>query len=187
MASDHRSQFSLMLGFSLLVALILGSVWTDNQQKQSFALVRHTLEVEGQLSAVMSDFQDAENGQRGFLITGQPDFLATYESAIRRVDGDLKALENATLDNPSQQARFKRMRDLSTARLVLLGQVIAVYRSGDRTDTTAREQLAPGKALMDQIRGVVAAMKAEERGLLQSMERDVVRKNNLAQAGLILR
>ena len=66
MTSDNRSQLTLLLGFALLVVMILGSVWLADQQKQSFALVRHTLEVESRLSAVLSDLQDGETGQLGF-------------------------------------------------------------------------------------------------------------------------
>ncbi len=186
MTIANRSQLTLMLGLVLLVVMILGSFWIDNQQKQSFALVRHTLDVEGQLSTVTSDLQDAEDSQRGYLLTGQPDYLAPYESAIRRVDRDVKTLGALTADNPRQQVSMKRLRDLSAARLARLNQVIALYRSGDHAEATARQQLGPGKALMDQIHGVVAAMEAEEREILQSRERAVIRQNDLSKAGLIL-
>jgi CHASE3 domain sensor protein len=110
--------------------------------------------------------------------------LAPYTAAIHRVDGDVKALEAATADNPVQQAWMKRLRDLSAARLARMEQTIALYRSGDHAGATARQQLAPGKALTDQIRDVVAAMQAEASGLLQSRERAAVLRTDLAQAGL---
>ena len=182
---DNRSQLTLLIGLVLLVAMIFGSIWTDNQQKQSFALVRHTLEVDSQLSTVMSDFQAAEDGQRGYLLTGKPDFLTPYVSAVHRIDGEVTALGAATRDNPRQQAWIRRLRDLSAARLARLSEMISLYRTGGHAEATVGQQLGPGEALANQIRGVVAAMKAEERGLLQSRERAVVRQNNLAQAGLL--
>ena len=186
MTSDNRSQTTLLLGFALLVFMILASVWLADQQKQSFALVRHTLEVEDRLSTVLSDFQDAETGQRGYLLTGQADYLAPYESAIVRVDGDIKTLGAATADNPRQHASMGRLRDLAAARLARLSQALALYRSGDHASATSPKQLGPGKALMDQIRDVIRAMQEEEQGLLQFRERATVRQAGLAQAGLVV-
>ncbi|MBC7669591.1 MAG: CHASE3 domain-containing protein, partial [Gemmatimonadaceae bacterium] len=186
MTSDNRSQLTLLVGFTLLVVMILGSVWLADQQKQSFALVRHTLEVESRLSTVLSDFQDAETGQRGFLLTGQDDYLKPYEAAVSRVDADVKALTAATADNPLQQTSMKTLRGLATARQEGLRQSVALYRSGDHMGATAPRQLGVGKALMDQIRGVIVAMKAEERGLLRGREQVTVRQASLAQAGLVV-
>ncbi len=185
MTRDNRSQTTLLLGFALLAVMILGSVWLADQQKRSFALVRHTLEVENRLSTLLSDFQDAEDGQRGYLLTGQPNYLAPYEAAILRVDGNVKALEAATADNPRQQAWMKRLRDLSPARQERLSHALARYRSGDRAGAVTLRELGPGKALMDQIRNVIIAMRAEESGLLQSRERALIRRTDLAQAGLL--
>jgi signal transduction histidine kinase len=184
MTSDNRSQLTLLLGFALLVIMILASVWLADQQKQSFALVRHTLEVESRLSTVLSDFQDAETGQQGYLLTGQADYLTPYESAIGRVDRDVKALGAATADNPRQQASMRQLRDLAAARQQDLRQTIALYRSAGHTSAPSR--LGSGKALMDQIRGLVTTMKAQERGLLQFRERTTVRQASLAQAGLVV-
>ena len=186
MTSDNRSQLTLLLGFALLVLMIVGSVWLADQQKQSFALVRHTLDVESRLSTVLSDFQDAETGQRGFLLTGQAAYLKPYEAAISHIDSDVKGLANATADNPRQQVSMKRLRDLATARQEGVRQTIALYRSGDRAAATTQQHLGVGKALMDQIRSVVTAMRAQEAELLQAGELTTVRQASLAQAGLVV-
>ena len=136
MTSDNRSQLTLLLGFALLVVMILGSVWLADQQKQSFALVRHTLEVESRISTVLSDLQDAETGQRGFLLTGQDDYLKPYEAAISRIDRDIKALAAATADNPRQQTSMQTLRGLAAARQERLRLIIALYRTGDSESRT---------------------------------------------------
>ena len=186
MTPDNRSQTALLLGFVLLLVMVFASSWLADQQKQSFALVRQTLEVEGGLSTVLSDVQDAETGQRGYLLTGQTEYLAPYVSAIARVDGNVKALGAATADNPGQQASMRRLSDLVAARLVRLNQTIVLYRSGDHDGARSPNQLGPGQALMDQIRVVVTEMKARERGRLQLRERNTLRQASLAKAGLIL-
>lgn len=186
MTSDNRSQLTLLLGFALLVVMILGSVWLADQQKQNFALVRHTLEVESRISTVLLDLQDAETGQRGFLLTGQDDFLKPYEAAISRIDRDINALAAATADNPRQQTSMQTLRGLAAARQERLRQTIALYRTGDHAGATKPERLGVGKALMDQIRDVTTTMKAEEAKLLHARERTTVRQASLAQAGLVV-
>ena len=186
MTSDNRSQLTLLLGFALLVVMILGSVWLADQQKQSFALVRHTLEVESRISTVLSDLQDAETGQRGFLLTGQDDYLKPYEAAISRIDRDIKALAAATADNPRQQTSMQTLRGLAAAKQERLRQTIALYRTGDHAAATEPKRLGVGKALMDQIRDVVATMKAEETKLLHAGELTTVRQARVAQAGLVV-
>lgn len=179
MTPDNRSQTAMLIGFVLLFLMIFLSFWLADQQKQTFAMVRQTLEVEGRLSTLRSDIQEAETGQRGYLLTGQTDYLAPYESAIARIDGDVKALGAATADDPRQQALMRRLRDLVAARQVRLSQTIALYRGG----AMSPKQLGPGKALMDQIHDVVIEIKAQERGLLQLRERTLLRQASLAQAG----
>ncbi len=186
MTPDNRSQTTLLLGFALLIVMIFGSVWIADQQKQSFALVRHTLEVEDRLSSVLSDFQDAEGGQRSYLLTGAPNYLEPYNAAVRRVDKGLNALEAATADNPRQQVLIGRLRELAALRLARLSQTLARYRSGDQDGAVTLEQLNPGQALTIQIRDVIRAMKAEEARLLKSRERLTVYQAGLAQAGLVV-
>ena len=150
--------------------MLLATMWLGDQQKQSFALVRHTL--------------DVESGQRGFLLTGQPESLVPYEAAIGRIDGSVRALGAATADNPRQQAGMKRLRELSTASQARLGQTIALYRNGDHAGATTRQQLAPGRAPMDEIRNVVTGMKAQESELLRSRKRATVRQAGDASQAL---
>jgi len=186
MTSDNRSQTALLLGFILLLVMVLASSWLADQQKQSFAQVRQALEVEGGLSTVLSDIQDAETGQRGYLLTGQTDYLAPYVSAIARIDGNVKALGAATADNSGQQASMRRLSDLVAARRVRLNETIALHRSGDHDGARSPNHLGPGNAMMDQIRDVVTEMKVRERERLQLRERLTLRQASLAKAGLIL-
>jgi len=173
-----------LIGFILLVVMVLSSIWLADQQQHSFTLVRRALEVENGLSSVFSELQDAETGQRGFLLTGEPVYLKPYEAAIARIDRDVNALAATTADNPRQQVSLRRLRDLSEARQEGMRQNIALFRSGDHVGATAR--LDRGRGLMDQIRGVIANLKAEQRDLLLARERVTERQARLAQAALAL-
>lgn len=186
MTTDNRSQLTLMLGLILLIVMVLGSVWLADQQKQSFALVRQTLEVENRLSTVLSDFQDAETGRHGYLLTGQIDILRPYEDAVARLNGDLNGLATASAVNPRQAEPMRQLRALAIASQDRLARNIAHSRRGDHSGTARVERLQAGKALMDQIRGVIVTMQAENSRLLRSREQVTVRQANLAKVGLVL-
>jgi len=186
MTSAKRSQLTVLLGFALLTVMVFASVWMADRQREGFAAVRHTLEVQTGLSTLLSDFQDAETSQRGFLLTGRSAFLKPYEMSLSRIDEDLERLAAATADNPDQQAGMTQLRDLAGVRRAELRQTIAQYQSSGRAGAAAPAQLDRGKTLMDQIRVVVDVMKAKESALLQARERVTVQQATLLRVGLTL-
>ena len=185
MTSAKRSQLTLQLGFALLTVMVFASIWMADRQREGFAAVRHTLEVQTGLSAVLSDFQDAEAAQRGYLLTGRSDFLDPYKASLGRVDEDLASLADATADNPDQRAGMMRLHELAGAWRAELGQTISQYQGRD-PGRAAPAQLDRGKTLIDQIHAVVDVMKAQERTLLRSREQVTVRQAALLRIGLVV-
>ncbi len=78
--NDH-APVALLAGFVLLVLIVAGALWLVVRQDQAAAMVQHTLEVEGRLTNVLSRLQDAETGERGYLLTRQKPFLDPYRDA----------------------------------------------------------------------------------------------------------
>ncbi|THD82116.1 MAG: response regulator [Phenylobacterium sp.] len=161
-----RALYALIAGFAALVLAVAASIGLAQRQQHAFAMVTHTLEVQKRVAAALSALQDAETGERGFLLTGRPEFLQPYDAANTRMGRELDGLDAAIADNPRQHAAASRLRNLAAARQAVLRDSIARYRQGDLAGATDLGKLAQGKALMDSARVVVAGMQAEERGLL---------------------
>ena len=93
---------ALAIGLAVLLAIVGGSVWlaavTDRLPASWRASRLRLLATDLAASLV-----DAETGQRGFLLTGQPAFLAPFADAAHRLPGVVAALRQAT----QQQARRK--------------------------------------------------------------------------------
>ncbi len=128
-------RFSVILGFCLLLVILLANAIVTRRQlavqvgNQSW--VRHTQEVRLSLSQTESLIKDAETGQRGFLYTGNPTYLAPFKAALSQIDPQIDNLAQLTADNPSQQARVlhapfsypqKDRRTQSNSRPVHVGQ-----------------------------------------------------------------
>ncbi|HEY0646972.1 CHASE3 domain-containing protein [Phenylobacterium sp.] len=164
---NDRALFALLIGFVTLAALVLGTIWLSERQDRAARSVRHTLEVEARLSTVLSRVQEAEAGQRGYILTGRPRFLEPYEVALRNIDRDLADLEQAVADNPAQQARAAKLRLAVEGRRRLLRENLARFRIGQPA-TSFADEFERGRAAMDEVRGIVAEMKASEADLLRS-------------------
>ena len=107
----------IIIGFGAALAiLILVSVvsFTSlSQNGKDRALVTHTYVVMEKLDAVLANLIDAETGQRGFLITGDSNYLESYRDASKRVDAEIGTLHRLTADSSQQQERLDRYSILS--------------------------------------------------------------------------
>jgi len=83
----------------------------------------------GNLADLLSDLQDAETGQRGYIITGVENYLEPYKAGIAQVEMHRKSLVTLTADNPNQQRRLADLEPLIRARLALLQQSIDARRT----------------------------------------------------------
>jgi signal transduction histidine kinase/ActR/RegA family two-component response regulator len=158
-----RALQALLIGFVLLALAVGGSLWLAQRQQAAFGWVQHTLEVQKQLATVLSHMQDAETGQRGYLLTGETDFLKPYNAAVAGIDKELDRLDVSIADNPSQKARARRVRSLVHERIARLQHNVATKQRGEPIEVAV---LVQGRLLMDQIRVTLSEMTAEEQGLL---------------------
>ncbi len=173
----------LLAGFAIVIALVVGAIWLTVAQQRASTMVRHTLEVENRVRTVLLRLQDAETGQRGYLLTGSPDFLDPYHSALAHLDEDMSSLARAIADNPVQGARLARLRDVADARLELLRVSVVLYQNR-ASNSIDLERLRRGKALMDVARQIVGTMTREEQALLTTRQAMAARATAWLTAGL---
>ena len=111
--------------------------------------------------------KDANRGERGYIITGDPAFLAPFHAAAGALPGDLARVGRLTADNPRQQRHVRGLRALSGAALAEMGSVVGLRRT--RGFEAARAEVARGtiNALMDAADAAIRAMEHEEHTLLR--------------------
>ena len=175
---------AMVAGFALLAVACVGAVWFTDQQQRSAAWARHSLEVETRIAAVLSLLQDAETGQRGYLLTQRPEFLQPYQRAVARIPPALAALKRATADNVYQQVSAARLATVVKARAAVLDQVMRSAAHSQPLPATQVAQLEQGRVLMDQARDLIGQMKAEEESLLVQRQRRASEQDAVVQIGL---
>jgi CheY-like chemotaxis protein/CHASE3 domain sensor protein len=156
--------FSLALAAVVLVFVASGAVSFFNTRTLSrdAELVTHTQAVLSTLDELLSLVKDAETGQRGYLITGDANYLAPHTRAIAVIDQRLDDVQRLTSDNRNQQDRIPALRARIAAKLAELNETINLRRTKgfDAAQSVVRSDR--GKVAMDDIREQVGEMVKEE-------------------------
>jgi len=177
---------ALGVAFAVLAAAVLGTLLLFQSQQRAQGWVVHTLGVQERLSSVLAGLQDAETGERGYIITRNPRYLAPYESGTKRLLSDMAGLGDAIGDNPRQRARAERLAKVIRARLGRLSTGISLTQQGRSEEARELVRSGMGKRLMDECRTIIAEMKAEEAGLLVDRASASRRQSTLLTLWLLL-
>jgi signal transduction histidine kinase len=129
-------------------------------------LVAHSRDIVSAADRVLSSLKDAEAGQRGYLITGDPKYLAPYEEAAGKIHGQLDVLARLIADDPDEQARFASLREAVSQRLAILQQVIGARRRGGFEAAQAMVREGRGLGAMQDARRLVEEVRASEEHAL---------------------
>ena len=148
-----------------LALLIIGAVvrWSYvgmARLTDSSKSVAHTHQVMEDIDRVLSAFDDAERGQRGFMLTGEERYLNPYNAAAGKVQQDIDKVASLTADDPQQQEDIKQLRKLSGDKLNKLQETINLAREGKHDQALQVIRTDRGKAIMDDIRKLIDKMES---------------------------
>lgn len=156
----------------MLVLLAIGVISYRNTSQliEQSDLVHHTRKVRLSLQELLGFLVDAETGARGYMITGEDDFLEPYNAALQQLDGKFKELRQLTADNPRQTLRLDVMEPLIVERMRLFRDRIEVRRTKGFNAVRQAVLLRAGKEVMDKLRAIIEQLNIEENELLEARE-----------------
>jgi CHASE3 domain sensor protein len=174
-------RFFFWMGLSLPMVALIGMTWlvhqTGGQFNDSFNWVLRNYKVMEMFELVQSHIVDAEANQRGFLLTGRPEYIEPYQSAMTSLREDLKDLKNVTQDNPDQQANVIQLEKLVNDELVF--DPASAFSSGQfQTNTSVVALTEHGKEKIEMMRRVLFQAREEQ-------ERVLSRHQQLAETDLV--
>ena len=94
LASMRVTAVFTLVGLAVLLAMVATSFWMLQRTRASTDAVLSTREVRSSLVVLLSVIQDAETGQRGYLLTGEDRYLQPYEAALRQVEPSLNVFRS---------------------------------------------------------------------------------------------
>lgn len=177
----RRNLLPIVVATVVFVAALIGfSLWISQKAQNADAAVSHTVRNHQLLSVVQSLLQDAEIGQRGYILTGDPFYLEPYDRSLGEIDGAIDDLARNVADNTVQVANVTLLRSLAVQKLSELRQSVQRRRDGDQAGALAILKTGQGKVLMDGVRDVLRRMRAEEDRLMEA------RAEQASRAGFIM-
>lgn len=133
--------------------------------------VRATQHTERRISLFLETLLDAETGQRGYLLTGDAQYLRPYYRAASLLDAQLAQLsQELDGEDEAQRERLARLEPVVRRKLGELAESIAVRL--DQGADAARALVArnTGIADMDEIRAILQSMSADKVRRLNDLE-----------------
>lgn len=142
----------------LIAAIFATAVLTQRSLSRladSREVITHSLVVNKALNDLMSQLQDAEAGQRGFLLSGRAPYLQPYYTALTQIRQSRAALGTALSQDPSALAPLNVLDKAIAAKLQDLDHAVSLKsegRSGEAvelilTDTSNQTMIAVRAAL----------------------------------------
>lgn len=187
MKIPHSRPILLSFGLAstaLVLCALLVLEWRGGSAAvESFEWVSHTLEVQRELTTVEARISEAESGQRGYLLSDDPEYLRQYSEATRDVNNRLYNLRQIVADNSAQLRRLLIIESLSRRKLAELDSTIKLARAGRKTDALSFTRKPYSDSLMTAIRSSLRAMTDEEAQVLRARQRDLV--NDMRDADMV--
>jgi signal transduction histidine kinase len=129
-------------------------------------MVEHTYRVLAAVERFRNLIDDAETGQRGYLLTGDDRYLAPYSAALSSIDGSRAKLRDLMAGHPEQQARLAALDEATAAKLAELRQTIELRRTRGFPAALEVVRTDRGKQAMDEIRRIADKVLEEEHRIL---------------------
>lgn len=174
----------IMLGYLASVAcFIVSLIFIGNQvsvmQEERNYVIDHDIAVHDLTNRIEKHMLDMETGQRGYTITGDPEYLEPYNAAKTGWEQDYQRLYDLLSDNPSQQAKLAEIRETIEHWIRVAGDTAIVYKNENRTEAIAQfYKRDPGKDDMDRLRTQFELFRQTEIGLTHDRSEQMNERND---------
>lgn len=154
---------------ALLVWLTLSSHQAEQSRRAAQAQEIRTLTTLRATDRVLRTMQNAETGQRGYLLTGDRAFLQPLRAAQADLPDALGVLRELALDDGTASGRVKRIEELCSSQMRQLERGLALFEKGQLARSGVTAGLQTGKQTMDTLRVELAGLESQmQMALTQS-------------------
>lgn len=154
----RRTIAFLAAGVLALLAIVAVSAWLSVRTAQHAEEAVVERNVRALTTNLLASTIDAETGQRGYLLTGEPRYLQPFERALPRLRRDIAALRELVARDPAQLAAINELSEVLDAKMAELTETIEQARAGQRDAAIQTVLSDRGRALMEKARTQLAQL-----------------------------
>ena len=147
--------FMLGLGVLLLAGIVGTSLWLTSANRIYSDTVAEMRRIRTGSVDLLTALQDAETGQRGFLLTNDESYLAPYFQAVKNLPERRKRLADVLQNYPDYAERLPVLDQAVDGKMAEIDNTVALAKAGRMQEALAIVRNDSGKALMDDARGVL--------------------------------
>ncbi len=176
----------LAFGSAILALLVVGVISYRGMvvSAESNRWVRHSHEVLENLEDSFSAMQAVESSYRGFVITGDEQFLQPYRESVLRSEQEQTIIRNLTVDNPEQRRQLLTLERLADQKIQYAETIIGLRRTKGWEAAADSIRTGEGQRTMMEYRDAIRRMQDEELRLLVIRAEDA--KRRLGQTKIVL-
>jgi PAS domain S-box-containing protein len=159
----------LCIGFFVLITY--RNMVLSESESQS---IKSSIDILLKLQSILTDVQDIETGQRGYVISGDETFLSTYNKGIENLKKDTAALLAESVDQPVVNPEYAELVRMVNQKIRSSKYAIELRNVYGLDSAAAFIKRQEGFSLMTGIRNKISKLEKKDRVTLQesSAKRD---------------
>lgn len=168
-----------------LLALLIAQVVAFRNSDRIDDLFERQLKSRGvvlELERCLSLVKDAETGQRGYLLTGNEQYLEPYYASIREIDGTMRFLQDALEEDVKASKKLKSIQTYLDEKLDELRQTIQLRRDSSFDAAVKMVLSEKGKLTTDNLRLNFSDLIAHEQTEMRLLSAETQRSNDRAKS-----
>ncbi len=178
-------------GLAALLAIIVGlTIHQAHTQAAMVGMIRHTRDVMERESDLKIAVLSAETGQRGFLLTGKPDYLRPYREATGRLHPLEATLSSLLADSPAQRALLERLLPIIDRKMAEMNATLDAHARAGSAASLRIVGTDLGRHLTEQMLALLDQMQVEEDRILAAgnarIARNLALSASLTNGGAVL-
>jgi len=163
---------SILFAAGIFLVMAAGSIYSIKQMAKAADWVAHTEEVESQINSINAWVLDLEAANRGFVLTGQDEYLNSFYDVQARLNAGLESLHQMILDNPPQLERWEQLKSLADRKMELISAVVERRRQAGFDAAVTLFNADDPAQIGTNLRNLVAQMLQAEDALLAQRRAD---------------
>jgi CHASE3 domain sensor protein len=190
---QHNRRYLLLV--VVLVPLLISGIFfyisrqIRNQQNTAFLWVRHSYLVREKLSAVETSLYQAQSSERGYALSGRPEYAGVYVLTRANLLLESSLLRLLVADNPAQEKLAGDLQGTLQAKLAELTQGVELRAAGNESGASALVNSNAWDLMVTAHRQILGMRAAEDKLLAErtlTSEKKLDLRENISTALLLM-
>lgn len=157
----------LTVGVLILLGIVASTIWLVTESRERFDNVVVARSIRSNSADLLSTMQDAETGQRGYLLSQEDSFLNPYKTALATLTARQEALGRSVANSPKFSARLPELNRLITLKTEEMNRTLELVGNGRAAEAISIVRAGSGQRSMDGIRELLSGFMVESELDLQ--------------------